>query len=198
MPLPLAMNPPPSTFAAQVVNNVEATRSQPAYGKTQPGIRELLSMALQADQQIIPLDYVLDQDPEVNQKLINVVVQACLFPSSLLDPFQNLSEAQKLQADGLAVIEFTVRRRPEVLLSSPRIREKPLDPPKAPLFLWLIPHLVNYFLGTSNEALLSSTRNALKTLLSVNGGSSRFKINLNPVFRYADGCINGEKARSLV
>ena len=185
------MEPPPSTYAAQIVNNIESAKNQAPHASARTNIRELLSMILRADRHAASLDGALDQSLEVNQKLIIVIIYACLLSQSAVDPFRDSNEARELQIDCLAVVELTVRRRPEVLLSCPSNHVAAVNP-NTPLFLWLIPHLVNCFLADHGQEVYAGVRQALATIFSVQGGSTKFRLSLNPVLKYGYGCVNGK------
>ena len=150
-------------------------------------------MILQADRHGSSLDGALDESLEVNQKLIIVILHACLLSSNNVDPFGDPREARQIQVDCLAVVELTVRNRPEVLLSCPPSQVATLSP-DTPLFLWLIPHLVNCILRNKDEETLQGISRTLRTVFSTHGGLSKSIYNLNPVPKYGNGCVNGRRA----
>ena len=188
------MEPPPSTYAAQIVVNIEGSKHQAPHGSNQNKVRELLSMILHADRHGSSLDGALDASLEVNQKLIIVILHACLLSSHYVDPFGDPREARQLQLDCLAVVELTVRSRPEALTSCPPNQVATLSQ-DTPLFLWLIPHLANCTLRNRDEELRAAVSRALRTVFSTCGSLTKSIYNLNPVSKYGHGCVNGKAAR---
>ena len=148
-------------------------------------------MILDADRRGTSLDGALDQSLEVNQRLIIVTVHACLLSPAAVDPFEDAVATREVQIDCLAVVELTVRTRPEVLLSCPPGVVASLDS-GTPLFLWLIPHLTNCLMGDFGSSIRASIRQTIGTIFAVHGGSSKFKLSVNPILSYGHGCVNGK------
>ena len=189
------MDAPPSTYAAQIVDKIEGANHQKPQSSTKAQLKRLFSPILQADREG-ELDGGLDESLEVNQRLVVVTVQACLLSPSTVDPFQDAGEARGLQIDCLSVIEVVVRRRPEALLSCPLSTLGPLNS-EAPVFLWLIPNLLNCLLDEYGEAVRASVRRTLSVMFMVSGRSSKLKLGLNPILKYGQGCVNGKNTSSL-
>ena len=122
--------PPPSTLAAQLVQNQTTARaSQPPNGEeaTFSGLlHELLHNPAATP----------ESDINVNVQLINVIVEAGLTVLSRNDPFAQLDVLIPQASDSLAVIEATIVRQPDVMFS-------PIAPDGPPLVLWLLARLVS-------------------------------------------------------
>ena len=103
--------PPPSTLAAQIVQNQITAAQQRQHGEA-PSFSELLQEILN-NHAATP-----ETDVQVNVKLISVVAQAGLGPLTDGNPFTQIDTLLSQATDSLAVIESTIRRQPEVLFSS--------------------------------------------------------------------------------
>lgn len=147
--------PPPSTLAAQLVQNqTRQTTSQPQ--DENATFRGLLHEILH--------NHAATQegDVAVNAQLVSVVNQAGLVPLTLDNPFADWEVLIQQAGDSIAVIETTVRRQPEVLLIQ-------LNPDGPQLVLNLLATLLAFYgrpkcedlviaplLGSILEALSSS------------------------------------------
>ncbi|GAB1729612.1 hypothetical protein NU195Hw_Modified_171t1 [Hortaea werneckii] len=105
--------PPPSTLAAQIVQNQArpSNTQQPAQngdGNTLSGLlHEMLHNPAAAQ----------ETNVSVNVQLVNVVAEAGLGPLASEDPFAQLDHLLAQARDSIAVIEKTVNRQPEVLFT---------------------------------------------------------------------------------
>ena len=186
--------PPPSTFAAQIVDNLESTKNQPFRASSTAHLRELLRRVLDADRAGGSADGTFEEGLEVNHKLICVVVRACLLsPTTNADPFEKQKDVHDQAYDCLAVIEVTIRRCPDVLFALVRCTESYFGP-EGPLFLWLIPHLLN-LLGDprGDDELRAGIKKVIRTALFANGRTTSFL----PVLRFIQGCLDGKPSRFI-
>ena len=103
--------PPPSTLAAQIVQNQSRPPAPQQNGDT-PTFAELLHEILN-DHAATP-----ETDVQVNVKLISVVVEAGLAPLADGNPFAQWDVLIPQAIDSIAVIEATIGRQPEVLFSA--------------------------------------------------------------------------------
>ncbi|KAK5108367.1 hypothetical protein LTR62_008397 [Meristemomyces frigidus] len=101
--------PPPSTLAAQIVQNQTGPTPQ-QNGHLIP-LQSLLNEILS-----LP-DSAQETDLAVNVQLVHVVAEAGLSPLASLDPFVNHDSVLSEAADSIAVIAKTIERQPEVLLT---------------------------------------------------------------------------------
>ncbi|USW55643.1 Putative phosphatidylinositol 3-/4-kinase, catalytic domain, FATC domain, UME [Septoria linicola] len=102
--------PPPSTLAAQIVQNqTRQATSQPQ--EENASFRDLLHEILHSNAA------APETDVNVNAQLINVVLQAGLVPLTLDNPFADWDILIPQAMDSIAVIESTIRRQPQVLMA---------------------------------------------------------------------------------
>jgi serine/threonine-protein kinase ATR len=103
-------DPPPSTLAAQIVQNQTRPAESQRHEET-ASFRDLLHEILhnQAAAQ--------EHDVNVNTQLVSVVNQAGLIPLTVDNPFAEWDMLIPQAKDSIAVIEFTVQRQPDVLFT---------------------------------------------------------------------------------
>lgn len=120
--------PPPSTLAAQIVQNRTRPVATQKNGQTAT-FSELLHEILHNHAAAV------ETDVATNVKLVNVVAEAGLAPLANQDPFLQSDVLIPLAIDSIAVIEATVKRQPGVLFT-PIIQDgqQPLLPLLARLF----------------------------------------------------------------
>lgn len=128
--------PPPSTIAAQIVQNRSIVSRQ------EPENKALFGKLLQ---EYLKDPVIEDSNVETNAQLIGVVAEAGLDILLSEDPFAppNLLEQA---ADSLLVIKLTINRKPEVLLHH---GENANSEERPPLCLWLFAKVLN-LLGRRN------------------------------------------------
>lgn len=121
--------PPPSTLAAQIVQNqTRPAATQKTNGQT-PTFPELLHEILHNQAATV------ETDVATNVKLINVVAEAGLAPLTDPSPFAQFDVLITQAIDSIAVIEATVKRQPEVLFTPiTQDGQQPLLPLLARLF----------------------------------------------------------------
>ncbi|KAF2724888.1 hypothetical protein K431DRAFT_261173 [Polychaeton citri CBS 116435] len=122
--------PPPSTFAAQLVQNQtrqDASQHQNGDGATFTGLLHEILYNPAA---------VPETDVNVNAQLISVVIEAGLAVLTQDNPFAQWNLLIPQAQDSMAVIEATIRRQPQILLSRSNS-----DGPQ--LFLWLLAKLIS-------------------------------------------------------
>jgi serine/threonine-protein kinase ATR len=170
--------PPPSTIAAQIVHN----RSNVA--RQGPESEALFGKLL--------LEYLRDPvieeaNVETNAQLISVVAEAGLDVLGKDNPFAPDHLLQQAN-DSLSVIEYTIRRTPEVLLFTGI--GSPSD--ELPLFLWLLPKILN-LLGhrqmDRTQAKLADVLTACTQSLVRSSRFWRYAIIVQDIFR---GLVEGE------
>ena len=102
--------PPPSTLAAQIVQN--QYRAAPQKNGEAATFAQLLREILH-DHAATP-----ETNVQVNVKLISVVAEAGLAPLADDNPFPQWDSLIAQAIDSIAVIQATIRRQPEVLFST--------------------------------------------------------------------------------
>ncbi|MCJ1281221.1 serine/threonine-protein kinase M1 [Xylographa opegraphella] len=179
---------PPSTFAAQIVDNLASARRLSDSTDKQADLRQLLQMILDAERDGDPLSEAIETSIEVNYRLIYTIVRAGLEVLSSDNPFDNTRDVQVQALNTLAVVDLTIRRYPEVLFWVPGSND-PTVRPGGPLFLWLVPQLINLLSHGLDKEVSEGTANVLGTTLSVQTRASTSRIRLRPVLKYIRGCI---------
>ncbi|KAK3113954.1 serine/threonine-protein kinase M1, partial [Teratosphaeriaceae sp. CCFEE 6253] len=101
--------PPPSTLAAQIVQ--KQTRPAPQQNGSDVQLQDLLHEMLHNP------NAVQETSVSVNVKLIHVVAEAGLAPLGQNDPFGPSEHLLQEAKDSIAVIEKTIKRQPELLLT---------------------------------------------------------------------------------
>ena len=182
--------PPKSTLAAQLVNHFTDGKKH-SRNQDQETFRQLLQEVLGSEDEQYPRTEAIETDSVVNYKLIYVIFKAGLEALHSEDPFGQQDEKHKQAVDSLAAIELTIRRSPEVLFAAPSNQES--DPKlKGPLFLWLVPKLLNLTGKSQDRGITDCVIQLLKTsLINEKKVHSKGK-NLNLVLKYLKGCIKGQ------
>lgn len=103
--------PPPSTLAAQIVQNQTRPDIPLTDGET-PTFAQLLHEILNNPGE------VQETDLKTNVALVSVVAEAGLAPLARDDPFAQFDVLIPQAKDSIAVIEKTIERQPEVLFTS--------------------------------------------------------------------------------
>ena len=186
--------PPPSTLAAQIVHNIETANDRPG-GNARAHLQELLQMILQGEvDDSSASQRALDETLDENYRLITVIVKACLEPLCSDDPFVDRSALRRQARDSLSVVDLTIRRSPDVLFRIPT-QQTPSVSYGGPLFLWLIPHLINS-VRTEDEDVLSGTNKIIETALWAQRRPASLIYGRQPVLRYIRGCMRGKCSQS--
>ena len=103
--------PPPSTLAAQIVQNQTRTPAPQTNG-------EAVTFSHLLHEILYNHAATPETDVNVNVKLVNVVAEAGLAPLADGNPFAQWDVLIEQAKDSIAVIEATIRRQPEVLFTS--------------------------------------------------------------------------------
>ena len=187
----LENGPPPSTYAAQIVDNIENARSRSHSSSSRTHLKELLQRVLEADRRGIFDETVLDSSLEVNHKLICVIVRACLVLPTSQDPFEYEADVFDQARDSLAVIQLTIRRAPEVIWVSLEGADS-YARPQGPLFLWLIPSLLNLLHQKIRTDVRDGAQRVLETAFSASRRSSQSPVTSLLIPNFVLDCTNGK------
>lgn len=170
-------NPPPSTIAAQIVNNASnanGNANQEAGSKIP--FPELL-------REFLRNPIIDDLDPELNVQFISTIVEAGLDALHQDNPFA-LDQPKDLAIDSIRAINICVWQTPHLLLSSRSNRDD--DSPQPPVFLWLFPKLLSLLDPVKFEALQEHLQRLLGTCLGALGRTSalwRHEVSLVKLYR---------------
>ena len=182
--------PPRSTLAAQLVNHFTDGKKH-SKNQDHDTFRQLLQEVLGSEEEQHPRTEAIETDSIVNYKLIYVIFKAGLEALHSDDPFGKNDEIQKQAIDSLAAIEYTIRRNPEVLFAAPSSQET--DPKlEGPLFLWLVPKLLDLTGKSQDCGTTDRVIQILKTSLINEKKVYSKERKLNLVLKYLRGCTKGQ------
>jgi serine/threonine-protein kinase ATR len=150
--LPL-VNPPPSTIAAQIVNNATNGQGRQETGSKIP-FPELL-------REFLRNPIIDDLDPQLNVQFISTIAEAGLDALHQDNPF-SVDQPKDLAIDSIRAISISIWRIPQLLLSS---RSTDNESPEPPVFLWLFPKLISLLNPLKFEALQEPLQDLLSTCL---------------------------------
>ncbi|KAF2147721.1 hypothetical protein K461DRAFT_248608 [Myriangium duriaei CBS 260.36] len=125
--------PPPSTYAAQLVQQHAPNAKPPPDADASTTFTQLLQAILHSD--IAP-----ETDADINYKVVRVVTEAGLEILPADDPFASWDVLIPQAIDSIAVIELTLRRQPGLLLFQQSGQNNNHD--KAPMAIWLFASLI--------------------------------------------------------
>lgn len=180
---------PPSTYAAQIVDNLtNGSRGRPSDG--QALLQQLLREILQPDHDGQALPGAIETAIDVNYRLIYVIVRAGLDVLHHENPFDHQLDLQSLALQCLAAIDLTIQRFPDVLFFVP-LGVQPQDQPQGPLFLWLVPQLANLLNRDISDQIRYEIEKILKRAIHARTKSGSLKTRFHPVSKYIQGCIKG-------
>jgi serine/threonine-protein kinase ATR len=128
--------PPPSTLAAQVVQN----HNRPALQNGETALKHVLRQLLDSP------DTAQETDLAVNVQLVHVLAEAGLAPLAQSNPLVSQADLVSEARDSIAVIERTIRRQPEVLFT-------PIADSAPPIGLLLLVRLASVCGKAGTEAL---------------------------------------------
>ena len=187
---------PPSTIAAQLVNNL--TR-----GKHYPNHQDHQDHQDRADFENLLQIFETEQDgerhtdtpeeAEESAKLIVVVVKAGLDPLLRENPFQGHDVVVKQASRSLGVIDVTMKRCPQVLQFHRSHQE--VDPKLcSPLYLWLVPKLLIVGSNRQDQRLVSASTAVLHTMMGIERRMRSKDLRLLNIYAYIIGCIEGRSS----
>lgn len=175
---------PPSTVAAQIVGQPLNSDGSHAH------LRELLQEILHADENGASISGAMESSLDVNYRLIYIIVRAGLEVLSSTNPRGNPDEVLSQALSTLAVVDLTIRRVPGVLFHVPPEDDSTVRPGE-PLFLWLLPHLINLLKQQNDAQLRAGATEVLQTAVSVQSRPTLPMTRLYPISKYIQGCIKG-------
>lgn len=145
---------PPSTLAAQIVQNHEQAAQQRTDGE-----RATFGQLLQ---EILNNTSSEETDLEVNYKLVRVVTEAGLDVFLQDDPFARRSLLVDQARDSISVIELTIQRTPALLLYPNRRDEGSHQP----LFFWILPRVFALLGNPKADGLQSILQRLLSCIIT--------------------------------
>ena len=182
--------PPKSTLAAQLVDHLTDGKKH-SRNQDQETFRQLLQEVLGTEDEEHFREESYETNSIVNYKLIYVIYKAGIEAVQSEDPFGQRVEVTRQLIDSLAAIKHTIRRNPEVLFVAPSNHETEAKF-KGPLFLWLLPKLLNLTGYSLNVSIRDAVIQLLKTALVTETKAHIRGVKINTIVRYLKGCTKGQ------
>ena len=146
---------PPSTLAAQIVQNHERAAQERKHEQ-----RVTFGLLLQ---EILSSATSEETDFDVNYKLVRVVTEAGLDVFLQDDPFARRDLLVEQAKDSISVIELTVRRNPALLLFPNRSSS---DYSGQKLFIWILPRILALLGNPKADGIHDVLQHLLSHLIS--------------------------------
>jgi serine/threonine-protein kinase ATR len=147
--------PPPSTIAAQIVNNANVNAQQ------EPGSKLAFAQLLKEFLNDPTTD---EPSSQLNSQLISVIAEAGLDALLKGDPFA-LDQLIEQGIDSIAAIRLSIQRRPHLLLSVRTTEDDGI--PRPPLFIWLLPKLLSLLDTPNLQQIHEDVQDLLSTFVRV-------------------------------
>lgn len=178
--------PPVSTLAAQLVNNLTRPEQQSRH-QDREDFEQLLQIFEAGSQDQGHADPFVAKEESI--KLIDVVIKAGLDVLSRGSPFEDSRVLRERAIRSMKVIEVTLTRCPEVLYAS--TYEEHSTHLHGPVYLWLIPKLLSMAFEETNENLSTAISVTLGTIVDLERRIRSKPPRLHTIYRYVQGCIKG-------
>jgi serine/threonine-protein kinase ATR len=133
--------PPPSTRAAQIVQNLTTTNGEPQQ-RDRESFQQLLAEILGNGDGTDAEIGINDSDIDGNYKLVDVVTRVGLDVLLRDDPFSETDPLIIQAINSIAVIKLTVQRTPFILFYSSSLTPSDNGRPRVSLVWWLLPKLM--------------------------------------------------------
>ena len=183
-------DPPPSTFAAQIVESLADNRNS-GNQDDRVTFRQLLREILDADAKADQRGTINKADVELNSRLIFVIIRAGLEQSISAKRNQDQHEDSVQASRCLSVIELTLRSCPGVLFFIPSDNTTDIGP-GGPLYVWLIPRLLLILDNGPSAGVHAGIISILRRVLFVDDQSHNAKFSSHSILQYVKGCVFGE------
>ncbi|KAI9721086.1 MAG: hypothetical protein M1812_002567 [Candelaria pacifica] len=181
--------PPPSTIAAQIVDNLSSVNREPRH-HDQRDFEQLLSTIVGNDGMSATSDGVIETDLNDNYKLINVVTRAGLEVMLRNDPFAEKRHLLPQAMNSILVIQLTIQRTPAVLFFKPHNVTDSSGKLQVPLFIWLLPKLLALLIVRDADDLQQKLMKLMSTILTVTTRSPSGWQNCEKLLLYCRTFIN--------
>lgn len=174
-------NEPQPFTVAQIVGQTSTSNNG------QATLEQLLQEILNGDQR--GATEAIELGLEVNYRLIYIIVRGGLQVLSS-NPVEDQKELISQAINSLAVIDLKIRHAPAVLFCIPENDAE--NEPGGPIFLWLLPHLINLLDHEVDNEIRKGAAKALETCISAQVKPSTTIRCSQPVQVYLQGCIQGK------
>jgi serine/threonine-protein kinase ATR len=191
-----ACDAPPSTMAAQLINNLSTTR-KPVRPIEQDDLAKLMSEVSEAENNHVEPEDAL-ANIEHKHKLIYVFSRAVLEKLSKDDPFMNVEQLVSQASGALDVFIATIRETPGVLAYTIPTGSILQGRGREPLWIWLFPRLLS-LLGRQNcEALNEKIKDLFyESFQAVSRSPKLWSMN-SAFFTYLKDCTSSKSIFSTV
>lgn len=186
---------PPSTLAANLVNNLSSTRRQSKTQDQEEFQKLLLEFSESSNGQ--GTQSSLQDSLEHHHKLICIVTKAVLEPLTTDNPFANWEQLIQQASEGLEILTVTIKSTPDVLAHIARSERVLRMFTHLPLWLWLLPRLLTLGARPRCEQLQTKLKDTLKSIFSsVTPSLSSWSFR-NTIFCYLRHCTDGRLPRAF-
>jgi serine/threonine-protein kinase ATR len=180
---------PPSTLAANLVNNLSSTRRQ-TKTQDQEEFRKLL-LEFSETSNGAGTNLNAQETLEHHHKLICVVTKAVLEPLAAENPFANWELQIQQASEGLEILIITIKSTPDVLAHVARSESLLRMVTQLPLWLWLFPRLLTLCARSKCENLQQNLKETFRSIFnSVMPSLSLWPLK-NSLFCYLRRCTDG-------
>ncbi|KAK6580379.1 hypothetical protein PZA11_007401 [Diplocarpon coronariae] len=190
------LNPPPSTMAAQLINNLSTAGNAPSRhadaGGLQSLMNEVANVETRAAQQLeAEPGFIEDLDVKLERKhkLIYVFARALLERVASDDPFKVLAQLVKQTHEALDLFLATLREIPEVLDYTLSDDERFPGRGSEPLWKWLFPRLLALLGRRGCENLTKKIHSIFCASYDGLAQSPKLWHLSSSIFRYLKDCV---------
>lgn len=187
---------PQSTLAAQLVDRFTDGKKH-SKSQDQETFQLLLREILGCERGQKARGEALENNKDVDCKLIYVIVKAGLEKPTFDDPFNGQVGLTKPVIDSMTAIEFTIRRNPEVLFAFLPNQEHE-SRSVGPLYMWLLPKVLAIIGSTDKKEVIDTALQVLKTALVTERKTHIKGLKIGRVLKYVKGCITGSPPWVLI
>ena len=180
---------PPSTIAAQIVNNLSTAKGQHK-AEDRENFEQLLCELLSAGDEAFTDGAAIETDPNINYKLICVVTRAGLGNLLHDDPFADHDHCLSQAMRCLTVLQLTIQKSRTTLFDHPSTFVDD-DTIKVPLYVWFLPKLLAVLGHPQAEPLQDKVTEVLIAVVLAAAGSSKPWFNIRRLLMYFKSCVTG-------
>lgn len=179
---------PPSTMAAQLINNLSTT-NKPSREPEQDDLKRLMTEVSELENSSTELSN-LDVKLEHKHKLIYVFARAVLERLSNDDPFINTAQLVSQASEALDIFTSTIRETPAVLAYVLTPQETLQARGQEPLWMWLFPRVLTLLGRRECEDLTDKIKSFFSTSFQAVAQSPKIWYLSSLFFSYLKECAS--------
>ncbi|TVY28597.1 Protein kinase [Lachnellula hyalina] len=179
---------PPSTMAAQLINNLSTT-NKPSREPEQDDLKRLMTEVSELENSSTKLSN-LDVKLEHKHKLIYVFARAVLERLSNDDPFINTAQLVSQASEALDIFTSTIRETPAVLTYILKPQETLQARGQEPLWMWLFPRVLTLLGRRECEDLTDKIKSFFSTSFQAVAQSPKLWYLSSLFFSYLKECAS--------